>query len=82
MSDNNGSIIELGEAYSISSKLVEVRGFNFASITADIRKPHVIGKDIDDVRLVGGDGDGLNQEEPVQPWPLRSKRFFERKSMR
>ena len=47
--------IEYGEAGSVGSKAVDVRGFNRAVIAADVAETEVVGEKHDDVRALGCD---------------------------
>ena len=42
-------IVELGEAHAVGSEGVEIGGFDFASVAADVGVAHVIGHDEDDI---------------------------------
>ena len=44
-----GGVVELGETQSAPGQLVEVGGFDFPAIAADIRVTHVIDHDENDV---------------------------------
>ena len=37
-----GGVVELGEADPVLRKIVEIRGFNLAAVTADVRVAHVV----------------------------------------
>ena len=49
-------VVELRETQSIGSQLVQSRRGDLASVTPDVRVPHVIGHDQDDVRTRRGQG--------------------------
>ena len=44
-----GVIIELGEAQAVGGEFVDVRGFNFSAVTADVGKTHIVCEYDDDV---------------------------------
>ena len=58
-------VIKLREPQSILSQLVQVGRIDLAAVTTDIRKSHVIGHDVNDVRFVSRDnmrGDKENRQ--------------------
>ena len=57
-------VIELGESGPPGRKGIEVRGGNLTSITADVREPHVIHHDEDDVGpVVRGEGQEAGKQK-------------------
>ena len=62
-----GIVVELGEPGALLRQCVDVRGPDFAAITADVRPPHVVAHDEDDIGLirdgVAGDNQGQHSDQ-------------------
>src|SRR5687768_14236564 len=46
-------VVELREPHTVLRESVQVRGFDFPAVTANVRETHVVAEDYDNVRFAG-----------------------------